>query len=364
MLEKLNSFTYDVTQGLLVKHLLDRNETLAEINALNTLAVLTADSAAAPALRVPKVYPEFCTLYSVSMSHLSGIRLFDLICLLNKIAQTAATPLAQKVFEVKAELLSNSLNSVATFQAEQTQTRLIAGLQAPVSKYDYFDKFIEALDYVAEVYGREVTSKLSDEAAHICGTLSDQASRLFRDASLKNRVLVMPDSQGGMIQDADRDLATGNVRLSERPWTDQLSILRLVEDYGISLVTGHPIYEVDFATTHTLTVPCDDYLHILFAQAAGFSYEYAIDYLATHCAVDECLCNYTLLFRFFREWVRRLFYKHERAVVFGVRYYYETPEYYYQIALDGLERLRRNSQAAGFLDHLHAFMSDLTSQDR
>jgi hypothetical protein len=359
MLEKLNSFSYNEECQFLLKQLVSQQGARAEFNLLKGLGALTADSSFQGfPIRVPKLYPEHCTNYTVAMSNLVSIRLLDIIALLNKlILDSPQGALAEKCIMFKRKLVIHSLQSIAAFQGERIQDRLKDHLGTQIVVYDYFQKFKEAIEYLASLYKVELTTSLWKEVEYLCGVLSNRASVLFRDASLKNRIVVVlpgnseteteyPDSNPGLI--------SGCARPSEWPWTDISSILEMIEaseDWGR---LEQRIYDIDFESSYALTVPQDDYLHILCSEAVGFDYGEMLQNLDDYQVKDETLCNYILLFRFFREWVRRLFYRHERPALFGMRYRYETIEHHFNIAFDALLRLRRDSPQ--YLGEVYALM--------
>jgi hypothetical protein len=363
MLEKLNYFVYNAEYQFLGKQLIDKNGARAEKNVLQKVSDISGISCEFP-FRVPTLNPEFCSLYSVAMSHHRGIRLLDCISLLNAIPQSLGCSASLIAF--KDQLLENSIKSVRFFQDRRVQSHLKKDLDSNVIVYDYLGKFEEAVEYVAQVNNMtEFLSSMAEDVEKVCKILSRRATMLFRDASLKNRLLIIPQKiidQGYAISDSLGGYAPNGMRPSERPCTDTELILRLADQAENFSKLVYQIYDIDFESTCALTVPQDDYFHILLSEAAGLSYEKAMQYLKEYELDNESLCNHILLFRFFREWARRLFYYHERPFIFERRYRYETIDHYFNTAINALERLQNGS--SGYLSGLYSFMSQFKTSER
>jgi hypothetical protein len=363
MLEKLNAFVRCPEKPVMLKHVVDRQGAEAEVGTLMELNSMAVDSSIF-SLKVPALYPGRCTLYSVAMAELTGIRLLDTLALVNEMTEGPSTDgVARRASQLKDRLVENSLEGIALFQSDQVQDRLRRRLGTLVAVYDYSGKLIEALEYVQALYfGKmELDLDILEEVDELCRILSGRAKVIFRDGSLKNRMVVLPQPKlsGGISVLEDGRGVSACFRPSEQPWTDPGPILDMIRRVDVASLMKQ-IYDVDFESSFCLTVPSDDYFHVLLSEVVGFNYEESMEYLEEHRVEDRDISNHMLFFRFFREWARRLFYKYERPEIFPWRYLYETVEHYYSVAFEALQRLRQDS--AGSFDSVYALMYGCQSQ--
>lgn len=354
MLEKLNSISYH-NDGIVVKQIVDLNGTTSERITLQTLNMRTNGHIT---FLVPNVYVAKSSSFRVCMTNIPGIRVNELIAILNKIIQTHQT---QKVYEralnLKTKMIDWALADLRFLQSDKVQKVLINNLGEIVQTYDFYGKFMEALNYVSFCMNIEISTKTIDEISYICEFLSKRSTVTFRDAILKNRIFQLPESI-----ELQQGYETYNAVCGDyqRPTNWQISevqpIVKILEILGDSYNLKDQTFNLDFESAYMLTTPQDDYLHIIASEGNGFEYKDSEVFWSKELGLTEEEYNYALLFRYFREWVRKLFYKYERPEIYPNRYRHETLLHNFNTAFDALTRLRQNVAAPldNFYDLVHS----------
>lgn len=358
MLEKLNSIVSDHHAGRIIKQIVGPKEAQSELASLKTLNSFAGFPSQTRRFCVPEVYEAESSTYSVSMARVSGVRIYELIAILNTLmSQSPRTQIAEKAFSLKTSLVEWALNDLAFFQTARVQSALKTSLTSILSVYGFREKFLEALTYLSELTGAETNSRLYEEVEHICSVLSAKADVTFRDATLKNRLLSIPELDN-VRDDANALTAMFDYyRPTNIQWTNLTPILPLLDRLTSIDDIRSRIYNLDFESAHTLTTRQDDYIHVLTLEITGWNYDRAYRFCETEIKIAEEEYNVALLFRCFREWVRRLFYKCERNRIYQTRYHHETLGHNFDLAFDALQRLRKNSHK-DYLPELHLFLSN------
>ncbi|MFH1982961.1 MAG: hypothetical protein ABIL58_14055 [Pseudomonadota bacterium] len=357
MLEKLNSILYDKTKGTVLKCVTSCLEARSEKACLGVLS--QKGSPESPiAFNVPKLFLEESSEYTVCMEYVPGIRVYDLLALLNHIIRVHPDKrTVSKAYLTKHDLIGAAIRMVMQFQSERVQNALRSTEGNSLEDYDFKGKLIEATNYLQLWSNVQPSGGLLDEVDHIADFLSQRVQVAFRDATLKNFIIQVPTSDGGVCDYCDIAESVGDyLRPTNWQWTDTGAGLALLDSLSNSEKLENCIYSIDFESAHSLTTKQDDFLHLFTLEVVGTTYEIAQRFMERQLGVGEEALNYAILLRCLRDGTRRLFYKCERPTIFATRYFHETVEHLLLVALEALERLRLNSSKADFLGGLYSLL--------
>jgi hypothetical protein len=357
VLEKLNALVYDGERRRVVKQVVTYAGATSERIALAVLGRLAVERGGHALLRVPALYEDACTDYTVCMGHVRGIRLYDLTAILNGIAGASVGGRAEKARQIKSHLIEWSLASLNYFQSRQVQESLRAALGRSLEVYDFAGKLEEAAAYLCLLHGRAPDALLRDDVALLAQYLATDACVTFRDATLKNRVLTLPDEVPPAVDYESQDAAALYRRPSNWQWTDRQTIAALLDTIEDPDSLRNRIVDLDFESAYTLTTRIDDYLHILTLEVTGPDYAACLRDCLDQLAIGEEAYNYALLFRSFREWARRMFYHRERPNIYATRYYYESLRHNFNLAWSAVGQVRLNTRA-GHLSGIYALLRE------
>ena len=353
----MNSIVYDNEKGIVIKCVTSYLEARAEKTCLAVLSENKIDENTRT-FKVPKLYVEESSEYTVCMEYVPGIRAYDLVALLNHVIRVYPNKqTVSKAYATKYNLIGAAISMVIKFQSDGLQNDLRQTKEVSFAAYDFKGKLIESINYLQSRLNVQSKSKLLDEVEQIVDFLSQRVEVTFRDATLKNFIVQLPAIDGDVCDYHNIAKPVGDyLRPTNWQWTDTNACLAMLDHLSKPEELQNYMYSIDFESTHSLTTKCDDFLHLFTHEVSGISYDTAQKFLESHLGIGEEELNYAILLRCLRDGTRRLFYKCERPTIFATRYFHETVEYLLLVALEALERLRQNSAKTDFLSSLHSLL--------
>lgn len=358
MLEKLNSIEYDTENRTVRKCVTSNQEAKSEKACLAVLAQ-TGLGEGKRAINVPRLYNDESSEYTVCMEYVPGIRVYDLVALLNQIIRLCPDKrTVSRAYTTKHDLIGAAIRMVLQFQTEGVQNALKQTAGVPVAAYDFKGKITEAINYLQMWSDIELGSTLLDEAEHIADFLSQRACVAFRDATLKNFIVKLPATDSKVRDYREITKPEGDyLRPANWQWTDTSSIVTILDQLSASDELIKCMYSIDFESAYSLTTKQDDFLHLFTLEVTGISYDVMQRFVERQLGVGEEELNYAIVLRCLRDGTRRLFYKCERPSIFSTRYFHETVEHLLLVALEAVERLRQNASKVNFLAGVHSLLA-------
>jgi hypothetical protein len=356
-LEKKNTIDIDEKQLLLTKTVV--SSTKAEIESI-ALATLNEIQKTHPSMfPVPSIGEKLPSNSGIVMSLVPGIKLNDFLGILNGIIEYHPNRrLVKKCHEIKQWILSSALRCVGFFQSDNIQALLSRALNPFETRYDYKGKFVESCKYIFSVcdYPETVLVEIMDDIYLICEGLGNSRLVYFRDSVFKNQILLADNF-------TERDVPFFSSRVSGGRFHGIKGLnrnMRKFYDFLLNLEKSTlTIYNIDFEQIAERVSVVDDWNQILTAEVVGLNYDEGLLYATRELGINEELYNFSVTFRSFRAWSRRLFYRHERPDLWLGRYSYETLSYHFLLAYHAVRLLKRNSLEPNYLSGLWKVLSDL-----
>jgi hypothetical protein len=358
MLEKQSSIQVNQTKNQLIKTVPSRDAAIVERIALQVFYDLQRPSPLF--FLVPVLSKERSSERSTSMKFVRGFKVNDLIGILNRIIEYHPNrDLVQKAYGIKAGLLSINLENLAFFQHSETQCALQNALGAHTVSYNYRGKFIEALNYVLTIckYIPPSLTEILNDINHVCDVLENLPQSYFRDSVLKNQILLNEEF-------TEREMAEISYQISgyvhQSLYEPRRASYPLGKFYNYLLDLDPSclqVYNIDFEQVAERVAVVDDWNQILTAEVVGINYNEGAEYTSKRLNLDPEAYHFSVVFRSFRAWARRLFYRFEQPEKWSERYSQETMAYHYFLVLNAVEILSNNTSKAPFLKNLLAMLN-------
>lgn len=270
-----------------------------------------------PSLKYRKSYP--WRGRALEMERIRGLSLFELMTEIHLVAGEQPE-LRNRAACVLGTLIEHSLNALKEFRS--MGDFVPSSLRA--KPYPYSAKLISALtevySHVSDISETDFGKVLADAAA-LGQTLERNAKLVFRDAHLKNRLILAPNM-------SSRQLAQS---------------LLAMEPSKLAAALQTRVFDIDFESAHQKVTEWDDLAHVLFAENMGLISIECADSLID--AVKQCQLHDTIapasadvlwktvLARSTREFCRRLWYARVMPNTYYRRYGLEGREYYLDLAI-------------------------------
>jgi len=256
------------------------------------------------------------------VAHAGSCSLFELASAVQALAARGAAD-SDRAAVLLGVLVSHSLEALKEFRAQNE----CVGKNIKPRVYPYAGRLTSAFETTKlflHVVSRSDLERAMEEARALGQQLEAAATAPFRDAHLKNRLLmkwnVKPEELARTLLDTPTE--------------------------KLSSVLDRQIVDIDFETAQYLVTDLDDYAHVLFFENTGLSpLRFKLDapqVLAEWAGlkdVDEHLLRQTMLARATREYLRRLWYARTMPATYMARYALESRDYFLDLALWAAERL-------------------------
>lgn len=355
MLEKKSKIEIDRASEQVTKIVTSQSGMAVERIALEVLRSLQVKSSPTVPFLVPGIEDVNSSERSLSISYIDGIRLNDIVGILNKIIEHhPSTNMVERALELKSFLVSRCLENIAWFQHPSIQRSLKNALSQYLMQYDYNNKLLEALNYIHTFFNNDypISSLLVDEINLVCHQLVPLSVTCFRDSVLKNQILEGVKfsnlkSLDILIQSSPNDISQ---EMSNQHFSDFFDAI-LNADFNLL-----QIYNYDFEQAAELVASVDDWNQILTAEVVGLPYEVGSELAQKRLNIAQDIYHYSVVFRSLRAWARRLFYRSEKPVEWLKRYGYETIGHHYFLTLQAIECLRKNSSHSDLLGNLYRML--------